>query len=251
MPVFPTSLVAADFNKDGKTDVLVPVTAYSGCPDTSYLFAKGNGDGTFTPGSPVCTPYLGNGYPLAVDLNADGNMDVIIPYAGATDTAIGPAILQGNGDGTFQTSPLYYAGQAANNATIADFNGDGMPDVVLIDDGGFASSFVTEMLNASQPVSVSPLTVNYGAVTVATKKAATVILTNDQKKPLAITSITLGGTDPGDFTETSNCGTSRKAGWDCTITVTFTPTVTGARTATLSILDAVGTQTVQLNGTGK
>jgi hypothetical protein len=42
-----------------------------------------------------------------------------------------------------------------------------------------------------------------------------------------------------------------KGGWDCTITVTFTPTVTGARSATLNIKDAVGTQVVQLSGTGK
>jgi hypothetical protein len=106
------------------------------------------------------------------------------------------------------------------------------------------------MQNGSQPVSVSPLTVNYGTVTVATKKTQTVILTNDQKKALPITGITLGGTNAGDFTETSNCGTTRRAGWDCTITVAFTPTATGARSATLSIQDAVGTQTVQLIGTG-
>jgi len=49
----------------------------------------------------------------------------------------------------------------------------------------------------------------------------------------------------------ATCGTSRKAGWDCTITVTFTPAATGARSATLNIKDALGTQTVQLSGTGK
>jgi hypothetical protein len=49
----------------------------------------------------------------------------------------------------------------------------------------------------------------------------------------------------------SACGLSRKAGWDCTITVTFTTTATGVRTATLNIKDAVGTQTVQLVGMGK
>jgi hypothetical protein len=63
--------------------------------------------------------------------------------------------------------------------------------------------------------------------------------------------MTLGGADPGDFSETSTCKSSLKAGWDCTITVKFTPTATGARTATLSIKDAVGTQTVALGGTGK
>jgi hypothetical protein len=72
-----------------------------------------------------------------------------------------------------------------------------------------------------------------------------------QSTSLTTTSITLGGTDPCDFSETSNCGTNRKAGWDCTITVRFKPTATGARTATLNIKDAVGTQIVQLSGTAK
>ena len=132
---------------------------------------------------------------------------------------------------------------------VADFNGDGMPDVALLDSS--VSSFVSIMFNSTQPVSISPLNVNFGSVTVGSKKPETVILTNNQKTSLAITSYTLGGTDPGDFSEKSTCGTSRKAGWDCTITVTFTPTATGARSATLSIQDAVGTQTVQLSGTGK
>ena len=82
-------------------------------------------------------------------------------------------------------------------------------------------------------------------------KAETVILTNNQSKSLAISSITLGGTNPGDFSEKSTCGSGRKAGWDCTTTVTFTATATGARTATLNIKDAVGTQVVQLSGTGQ
>ena len=250
-PVFPVNLVAGDFNKDGKMDVVVSTTSFSGCPDSGYTFGQGNGNGTFTPGTTVCVPYLGSGKPVAADLNSDGNLDVVIPYAGGTDTAVGPAIMQGNGDGTFKTSALYYGGQAAFTVAIADFNGDGMPDVLLLNDGGFSSSFLTEMLNASQPVSVSPLTTNFGSVTVATKKSATVILTNNQTKSLAITSITVGGTNASDFTETNNCGVNRKPGWDCTITVTFDPTATGARTGTLSIVDAVGTQTVQLNGTGK
>ena len=63
---------------------------------------------------------------------------------------------------------------------------------------------------------------------------------------LAIASITLGGTDPSDFTAKSNCGTSRLPGHDCTITVTAKPTVAGAQTATLTIKDGAGTQTVQL-----
>src|SRR5262249_60401417 len=164
---------------------------------------------------------------------------------------IGPAILQGNGDGTFNTSQLYYTGQAASNLAVADFNGDGMPDVVLLNDGGFGVSFLSAMLNASQPVSVSPINLSWGAVPVGSKQAETVIVTNDQASALSINSVTVAGADPADFPAKSACKSTLKAGWDCTITVTFTPSATGARSATLSIKDGVGTQTVQLSGKGK
>ena len=249
-PYYPITLAAADFNKDGKADLLVTTTA-NGCTnnDRGYAFLKGNGDGTFTPGSINCLPYQSPSTPLVGDFNGDGKLDAVIPYFGGTPT--GPVVLQGNGDGTFNSSEIFYSGRSVMSAAVADFNGDGMLDVALVDAVLFNPSYLTVMFNSTQPVSVSPLTVNYGSVTVATKKSQTVILTNDQSKTLSITSITLGGTDPGDFSETSNCGASRKAHWNCTITVSFTPTVTGARSATLSVKDAVGTQTVQLNGTGK
>jgi hypothetical protein len=249
-PYYPITLAAADFNKDGKADLLVTTTA-NGCTnnDRGYAFLKGNGNGTFTPGTINCLPYQSPSVPVVADFNGDGKLDAVIPYLGSTPT--GPVVLQGNGDGTFNASEIFYSGRSVLSAAVADFNGDGMPDVALVDGSLFNPSFLSVMFNSTQPVSVSPLTVKYGSVTVATKKSQTVILTNNQSKTLSITSMTLGGADPGDFTETSKCGTSRKAGWDCTITVTFTPTVIGARSATLSIVDAAGTQTVQLNGTGK
>ncbi len=252
-PYYPITLAAADFDKDGKADLLITTTA-NGCTnnDRGYAFLKGNGDGTFTPGAINCLPYQAPEIPVVADLNGDGNLDVVIPYYGnLSGTATGPVVLQGKGDGTFTVLENYYSGTAVLSAVVADFNGDGMPDIALGNGVVFSPSFISVMFNSTQPVSVSPLTANFGSVTVAAKKPETVILTNNQSKALTITSIALGGTDPGDFTETSNCGTSRKAKAECTITVTFTPTVTGTRSATLTITDAVGTQTVQLNGTGK
>ena len=251
-PYYPAAAVAADFNKDGKMDLVATVTGVQDC-GLAAQFLEGNGNGTFTPGAVYCLS-TGIGYdaddaPIAVDLNGDGNLDVVIPYDGSGDPPLGPAVLEGNGNGTFTFAGTYYTGGNVLSAVVADFNGDGMPDVALLDSS--VSSFVSIMFNSTQPVSISPLNVNFGSVTVGSKKPETVILTNNQKTSLAITSYTLGGTDPGDFSEKSTCGTSRKAGWDCTITVTFTPTATGARSATLSIQDAVGTQTVQLSGTGK
>lgn len=252
-PYYPITLAAADFNRDGKADLLITTTA-NGCTnnDRGYAFLKGNGDGTFTPGTLNCLPYQTPEIPVVADLNGDGKLDVVIPYYGnLAGVATGPVVLQGKGDGTFTVLENYYSGTAVMDAVVADFNGDGTPDIALVNGVTFSPSFISVMFNSTQPVSVSPLTQNFGTVTVAAKKPATVILTNNQSKSLTITSITLGGTDPGDFSETSNCGTSRKAKAECTITVTFTPTVTGARTATLSIVDTVGTQVVQLNGTGQ
>ncbi len=252
LPYSPSRLVAADFNKDGKADLLV-AGQFSGGGCTSgyaltYAFLRGNGNGTFTAGPTECWSPGAPGNPVVADLNGDGKLDVVIPYYGG---AGGPAVLQGNGDGTFIGSQVLYTGRNTTSAAVADFNGDGMPDVALVNTGGFNPDFLSVMFNSTQPVSISPLNVKYGSVTVGAKKPETVILTNNQKASLGISSITLGGTDPGDFSAKSTCGTSRKPGWDCTITVTFDPTITGARSATLNIKDAVGTQTVQLAGTGK
>ena len=69
---------------------------------------------------------------------------------------------------------------------------------------------------------------------------------------ITITSITLAGVDPGDFAQTHTCLSSLAASASCTISVTFKPTVTGARSALLKVTDsAAGSpQTVALVGTG-
>jgi len=91
----------------------------------------------------------------------------------------------------------------------------------------------------------------FKAQAVGTSKTATVLVTNDQTTTLTIDNVTVGGADPGDFPAKSACKSSLNAGFECTISVTFKPTATGTRTATLNIKDSAGTQTVQLSGTGK
>lgn len=75
-----------------------------------------------------------------------------------------------------------------------------------------------------------------------------VTLTNPGNATLTI----MGITASGDFTQTNSCGTTVAAGGNCTINVTFTPTATGTRNATLTITDnaADSPQTVSLTGTG-
>ena len=250
---FLSSLVAGDFNNDGKQDLFVTTTNW-GCSGgvggvpygSAYLYLQGNGAGSFSVGPQNCLLWANASAPVATDFNADGNLDVAVPYQ-RNEYTNGVAVFQGNGKGAFTANQIYYPGYAIAALGVGDFNGDGMPDLAMVN----FDSYFSILLNETQPVSLSPLKVNFGSVTVAAKKTATVILTNDQSTTLSITSMTIGGADPGDFKQTNKCSTSRKPGWNCTITVTFTPTATGARSATLTVKDGVGSQVVQLNGTGK
>jgi hypothetical protein len=54
---------------------------------------------------------------------------------------------------------------------------------------------------------------------------------------LEITSIGITGVDAGDFGQSNACPSSLAAGDNCVIRVTFTPGTTGARTATLAVVD--------------
>ena len=69
---------------------------------------------------------------------------------------------------------------------------------------------------------------------------------------MSITSLAVTGNNAGDFAQTNTCGSSVAVGANCTISVTFTPSASGTRTASLSITDNASDspQTVSLTGTG-
>jgi len=106
----------------------------------------------------------------------------------------------------------------------------------------------------SAPIaSLSPTSLTFGQQgTGSTSAAQSVMLSNTGNASLSISSIALSGTNSGDFAQTNNCHTSVGAGANCTINVTFTPSATGSRSASLTITDnATGSpQTLSLTGTG-
>lgn len=102
-------------------------------------------------------------------------------------------------------------------------------------------------------VTLSPSSLTFGSQAVGTTSPAQqVILNNGQNTALTINNIFGGGANPGDFKQTNDCGSSLAAGSSCTINVSFDPTATGARSATLNVSDNAGNspQTVSLSGTG-
>jgi two-component sensor histidine kinase len=102
-------------------------------------------------------------------------------------------------------------------------------------------------------VSLSPTSLAFDNQAVdMTSTAQSLTLSNTGNAALSITSLALTGTNASDFAQTNNCAASVAAGTNCTISVTFTPSASGSRTASVSITDnASGSpQTVSLSGTG-
>jgi hypothetical protein len=95
--------------------------------------------------------------------------------------------------------------------------------------------------------------VNFGDQKVGSKSPTVPIkLTNVGTVALSISQIALTGKNPGDFSETHDCGTSVPPGGSCTIKARFKPQKKGQRSADLSISDDGGgsPQKVGLFGNG-
>jgi hypothetical protein len=116
------------------------------------------------------------------------------------------------------------------------------------DNGGGSPQKVT-VSGTGTVVTLSPTSLSFGNQTVGTTSAAkTVTVTNHGSTTLGISGIAA----TGDFQEINACGPSLSAGASCQIKVTFSPTVKGTRTGTLSVSDNGGgsPQKVSLTGTG-
>jgi uncharacterized protein (TIGR03437 family) len=137
------------------------------------------------------------------------------------------------------------AGTRTASISIFD-NAGNSPQTVSLTGTGQASAVATPTLSAT--------VLTFGSQVVGLGSAPqSVTVTNSGTAALNITGISITGTNSADYTETNTCGSSVAAGSSCVISVTFTPTVTGTRTASISIFDNAGNspQTVSLTGTGQ
>jgi len=187
------------------------------------------------------------------DFNAGGDDAFVVQLSGDGSSALFSSYLGGSED----ESNL--SGEARMPSIAVSATGD----VVVA--GATASSDFPVSLSATAatqgfvakitPTSASevanvPASLSFGTQVVGVMSSAlTVTLRNMGSKTLNITGIAAAG----DYAQTDTCGTTVAGGGSCAITVTFTPTVHGARTGTITITDDAQngpTNVINLSGTG-
>lgn len=121
----PQSLVAGDFNNDGRTDLVV---SNGGTDDVWVRFGSENGFTYEVPHFPT-----GNN-PKSVttgDFNGDGIKDL----ATANQTSDDVSVLLGIGDGTFSDAVNFATGNNPDHIATGDFNSDGVTDLATANQG--------------------------------------------------------------------------------------------------------------------
>jgi len=107
---------------------------------------------------------------------------------------------------------------------------------ITVTDNSSTSPQSIQLTGVGTAVQLQPPSLNFGTIANGTSSTKT----NLGNVSLNISSMSIGGTNPQDFSQTNTCGTSVAKGAKCTISVTFKPTVKGLRSASLSLSDDGG-----------
>jgi hypothetical protein len=221
-------------------------------PDDRFVFFFGNqnaelivSNDTFPPGTFyfVAATYDGATFRLYVNGVLEGSVSQIetIPYSSRTWEI-------GSGDAIYRSEGFPRTWNGVIDEVEAFKVALSAAKILSIFKAGHAGK-------CKGPVVVTPAKETFASQTVGTTSPAkTVTILNNRNVTLTIDPFTFAGADPADFGESSTtCGSTLAARKTCKVSVTFTPSATGNRSAVLDVNDsAAGSpQTVSLSGTGK
>lgn len=126
LSIYSASIAVADFNGDGKLDV---VLTNSEGPANAAAIVLGNGDGTFqNPPVLFSAGLLPTGV-VSLDVNGDGKPDLAVAGGYGVLSYFSLTTLINRGDGTFANPANFPVLQFPYSAAVGDFNGDGHVDI--------------------------------------------------------------------------------------------------------------------------
>lgn len=163
------TVIAGDFNADGKPDlaVLEPSAQvsmqFNSTPAPATAFSL-HAHADFTVG---LQPSAG----AVADFNGDGKPDLVVVNGGSNTVSILTSVAApGNASPSYATPvPTYYAGTDPQAVAVGDFNGDGKPDIAIASTGDNAISILlnTSVPGASTPSFADPVSLPVGTAPMA------------------------------------------------------------------------------------
>jgi phospholipase C len=248
----PSAIVAADFNSDGRLDLAETNTVANTVsillqPGSSGPFASLSPPSltfatqllnTTSAGQTVTLTNTGSA-PLLISIIAIGGANAadFSQTANTCGASLNP--------GASCTVTVAFTPKARGTRTASLNFTDNAPN----------SPQAVPLTGTGTVVQLVPSSLDFGNQTVGTQSPPkSVTLTNTGSQPLNISAITLVGPNRRDFSRSTTCSltTPLGAGASCKIRVTFKPTATGARSASVGISDDGGgsPQLVPLSGNG-
>ncbi len=211
-----------------------------------------SGNGT-TPAAVVLTPLTLTFLPTLVN-QTSAQQIVTIANTGGNPATLQTPVLAGNSTDFTLVADTCGATLAASTACSISIafhptaSGTRAATLSITDSAGTQTAQLTGTGQSPATDTLSPLALAFAQQQVGTTSPAQgVTLTNSGDVALTLIAASLS---PGDFTVANACGNSLAAHSTCALEVSFVPSATGARTATLTVTDQFHFQTVSLSGTG-